>query len=297
MARTSDVSVVIPAVARPERLRALLRALEGEDVTVVANGATGEVHAVLAEFPAVAVVRLDPNRGPAAARNAGWREAASSDYIAFTDDDCLPAPGWLDALRAHAAPDTVVQGRVTPLPAERERMHAFARSVFVEEAGPFFQTANIMYPRALLERLGGFCSDYGLAGDDTDLGWRAQELGARVRFAPDALVWHAVHDVGWRGMVADAPRFGNAVGIVRRHPGLRAHFHHRWFWKPAHERLLLALLAVRFPPAALPYLLAHRREHPSWQALVRSLPAHLAVDAAELVAFARGSVRARTLLL
>ena len=114
----------------------------------------------------------------------------------------------------------------------------------------------------MLERLGGFTSAYGLAGDDTDLGWRAQEHGAQVRFAPDALVWHAVHELGWRGMVADAPRFGGAVGIVKRHPGLRAHFHHHVFWKPSHERLLLALLALRFPPAALPYLLAHRREHP-----------------------------------
>ncbi len=147
-----------------------------------------------------------------------------------------------------------MQGRVAPLPAERERLHAFARSVFVEGAGPFFETANILYPRALLERLGGFDGDYGLAGDDTDLGWRAQELGAQVRFAPDALVWHAVHDVGWRGYVKDAPRFGDAVGIVKRHPGLRAHFHHHVFWKPSHERLLLALAGRALPArgAALP---------------------------------------------
>ncbi len=46
-----------------------------QNVIVVANGATAEVHAVLADFPAVEVVRLEPNRGPAGARNAGWQAA------------------------------------------------------------------------------------------------------------------------------------------------------------------------------------------------------------------------------
>ncbi|WP_344956775.1 glycosyltransferase family 2 protein, partial [Actinomadura miaoliensis] len=32
-------------------------------------------------------------RGPAAARNAGWR-AATTEWVAFLDDDVVPAPGW-----------------------------------------------------------------------------------------------------------------------------------------------------------------------------------------------------------
>jgi hypothetical protein len=109
-------------------------------------------------------------------------------------------------------------------------------------------------------------------------------------------VWHAVHDPGWRGLVRDAPRWGSAIRLVRNHPGIRAHFHHRYFWKPSHERLLLAL-AVRRPWALLPWLLVHRHEHPSLASLARALPAHLAVDAAEVLALARGSVRERTVLL
>jgi GT2 family glycosyltransferase len=293
--RTPTVTVVLATKSRAERLRRLLSALDGEDVVVAADGATPEVLAVLGGFD-VQVVRLDPGRGPAAARNAGWR-AASGDYVAFTDDDCLPAPGWVEALRALAAPDVAVQGRVEPLPAERDRIGPFSRTLAVDGAGPFFQTANILYPRAVLERIGGFDETYLFpAGEDTDLGWRAREAGVGFRYAPDALVWHAVHEPGWLGLVRDAPRWGSAVGLVKRHPGLREHFHHRWFWKDAHERLLFALVVRRWW-AWLPWLVVHRGKHSSPASLVLALPAHLAVDAAEIAALARGSLRARTLLL
>lgn len=289
------------------RLAALLDSIEGVDeVVVVLDGATAEVGEVV-DGRDVTVVRHDAGRGPAAARNAGWR-AARGEWIAFVDDDCVAAPGWAAALRsaAGAAPGAIVQGRVEPHPAEAHRIGPFARTLRVGTAGPFFQTANILYPRSLLERLGGFDEAYPHpAGEDTDLGWRAREAGARAVFAPDATVWHAVHDMGPRALVRDARRWGSAVRIVKRHPGLRAHFHHGIFWKPAHERLLLAglgaVLAGRTRGASLllllPYLLTHRGEHPSAGALCRALPAHLAVDAAETAAMARGSVDARTLLL
>ena len=77
------------------------------------------------------------------------------------------------------------------------------------------------------------------------------------------------------------------------------------FWKVAHERLLVALagvvLARRAPAlalaAALPYVALHRREHGSLAGTALALPAHVALDGAELVAMVRGSIAARTLVL
>ena len=301
----------MPAQARPERLRALLESLaaqEGADfeVIVVADGATPAVEAVLAAPPQGLALRVERHphaRGPAAARNTGWR-AARAPLVAFTDDDCVAAPGWLAALTAVGS--DCVQGRVEPHPDERDGIGPFSRTLWVRDAGPFFQTANILYRRDLLERLGGFDEAYPFpAGEDTDLGWRAREAGAEIAFAPDALVWHAVHPLGPRALVRDARRWGTAVRIVKRHPQLRGAFHRRWFWKPSHERLLLAAaglaLAGRTRGASLaltvPWALVHRGEHPSPAALARALPAHAAVDAAEVAAMARGSVEARTLLL
>ncbi|HEX8104726.1 MAG TPA: glycosyltransferase [Solirubrobacteraceae bacterium] len=301
------VSVVVPAHGRPERLQALLRALReqgADELIVVLDGADRTLERILATerrgLP-LRVQRHPEPRGPAAARNTGWR-AARHPLIAFTDDDCEPAPGWLAALREAASPDAVVQGRVVPHPQEREKLGPFARTLVVEAAGPWFQTANIRYPRALLEQLGGFDEGYRHpAGEDTDLGWRAYEAGAPVAFAPDAVVWHAVHPLGVRGCIRGAARWASAVGVVRRHPGIRAHLPRRIFWKPSHERLVLAAagLALARPTrgaallAVLPYLLLRVGGPASWPAV----PGHLAVDAAEVAAMVRGSVKARTVVL
>jgi hypothetical protein len=49
--------------------------------------------------------------------------------------------------------------------------------------------------------------------------------------------------------------------------------------------------------AALPYLALHRLEHGSAAGTALALPAHVAVDTAEVIAMLRGSAAARTLVL
>lgn len=76
-----------------------------------------------AELPPVDGLRMRLLRrergGPGAARNDGAR-AAQGELLAFTDDDCLPDPGWLRALCAASAPGTMVGGRtVNALAANR----------------------------------------------------------------------------------------------------------------------------------------------------------------------------------
>ena len=291
-------TVVVSTRDRARSLRTLLEALGEAPVVVVADGATPEVHAVLAEFPAVRVLRHERSRGPAAGRNTGWR-AVQTEYVAFTDDDCRPETGWLAALEARAAPRTVVQGRVVP---EGPPGGPFDRTLAVDGAGPWYQTANILYPRALLEELGGFDEAFPFpAGEDTDLGWRALEAGARAVFAPDAVVRHAVHALSVRDAVRAAAKWGTTVRVVRRHPGVRAHLHHRYFFRSSHERLLAAALLARRPwlaaVALACWLAAHRHRHGSAAGLLVCGPAHLAEDVAEIAALVRGSARERTLLL
>src|SRR3990172_7747823 len=54
------------------------------------------------------------NAGPASARNTGAAQARG-EFLAFTDDDCRPAPDWLRglALRLTQSPDCVIGGRTT----------------------------------------------------------------------------------------------------------------------------------------------------------------------------------------
>ena len=312
----TEISIVVPTRNRAERLRALLASLAGQEgppfeVIVVDNASTDRTLAAVGEADAehdahIRAIHLPRPLGPAVARNRGWR-AAQGELVIFTDDDVVAQPGWLKEIAAaHARdPEAVIQGRTEPDPREIHKLAAFTRSQRASGPGPWFQTCNIAYPRALLERLGGFDESFwDAAGEDTDLGWRAVEAGTRVIYEPNALNWHAVHEPGAIGLVRATQKWRLAVRTVARHPQLRDVLHHRIFWKKSHEMLLVALVGValgRRPALACaaiaPYLALHRSQHGSYAGTVASLPAHVALDAAEIVAMVRGSVEARTLVL
>ena len=314
------VSVVVATRDRPARLAALLEALaaqkleDGEfEVVVVDDGSGPETRELLDAARAegglaLAVVRHDRPRGPGAARNAGWR-TASGALVAFTDDDCRPAPRWLRAgLTAHGRmPEAVVQGRTEPDPSERQRMGPFSRTLAVERLGPQYETCNIFYPRELLEALGGFDEDFGLrpGGEDTDLAWRAIELGRPTVFCHDALVHHAVLELGPVGALRDAFRWTETVRVFARHPDTRVILDHRIFWNVWHYLLARSLLALLLPRPLRPlrwailarhayslYGRARREGAGAWL-----LPFLVAYDLAQLIGVARGAVRHRTLVL
>lgn len=137
------VSVVVSTFQRPARLRALLDGLANQTVSrdqfevVVVDDASGDdTWEVLQDIDRSSALHLRPlrhnrNMGPAAGRNTGWR-AARSPVIAFTDDDCVPTPGWLEAgLRAMHTPGRLVVGLTTPNPAQRANVGPFSRTMEV----------------------------------------------------------------------------------------------------------------------------------------------------------------------
>lgn len=252
--------------------------------------------------PGLAVRFLDrpAPSGPAVGRNLGWR-AAAAPLVAFTDDDCRPAPGWAEALVAAAGDGAFVQGRTQPDPDEVHLLGGLARSQSITEPNEVFQTCNMAYPRELLERLGGF--DETLATDDTDLAWRARAAGAEPVWAPDALVWHAVFPRHVPQAIAETWRWRHVPALLARHPDRRHLLRYGFFWKEAHARLTLAaagaLLSRKVGPlaflAALPYAALHARAYdPTPRGLARAaldLPSLAAVDAAETVLTAAGGIR------
>jgi GT2 family glycosyltransferase len=313
-----EVSVVVPTWERPERLAAALDALQAQtlepgqfEVVVADDGASERTPEMLAARRdgrlGVRSVRL-PGRGPAAARNAGWR-AARAPLVAFTDDDCEPHPRWLEALlEAHRRnPAAIVQGVTRPIPREAELLRRpFTRTRRIEGPSPWFATCNIAYPRDLLERLGGFDELFPEAlGEDTDLGWRALEHGTSVEFAPGAVVHHAVEDLGPAGYIRHAMRGADAVYAFRRHPGLRARtLRYRAFRNPSLARLALALAGLALARLhraatvlALPYarnVLGRSMSYDTGPALV---PYLIAYDLVQAFTSVRGSIRHRTLVL
>ena len=309
------VSVVVSTRDRPERLRRLIAALRAQtlppaDVELVIAD-NGLVPAVVmpAPGPALRLLRPPAPGGPASGRNLGWR-AARAPLVAFTDDDCEPTPGWLEALLTAAAahPGAIVQGPTRPLACEGHRDGLLAHTVSIETLGPQYETCNILYPRPLLERLGGFDEGFGAqpAGEDTDLAWRALGAGARAVWAPDALVGHAVERLSPAAALRRAARWGAVVRLYRRHPAARAMLWRRCFWNVWHYLLWRSLLSLALPRSLRRLILARHLGALAGRARAAGTPVValpgaigflLAHDAVEAVAIARGAVRARTLVL
>ena len=302
------VSVVVPTHGRPAGLAAVLAGLRRQtlardafEVIVVDDGSDPPARADGADR----LIRHERPRGPAAARNSGWR-AARSPLVAFVDDDCVPVPSWLEALTAAAGGSdrAIVQGPVAPPPAQEDRITPVTHTIRLEGPSRVFESCNIAYARAVLEATGGFDESFRRAcGEDVELGARALRAGAALRWAPEARVHHEVRPLGLAGTLRQTLKWTDAVRALSKQPQLRELLTARLFWRPSHPLLLLALagLASRRPlvaaVAAAPWAAHHRRAHASVAELARWLPAHLAIDACEIATVAAGSVRYRTPML
>jgi GT2 family glycosyltransferase len=206
-----EIAVVVASHDRPLRLRWLLNALEHQTLArdrwevVVAHDSSGpDTDELLREHPLAAEgvlshVTFDPGRGSAAKRrNAGWRKSRAP-LIAFTDDDCRPPPDWLErALEAASRhPGAIVQGKTAPDPDEGcEFSGAHVQTQAIEPPTPNAQTCNIVYPRKVLEAVGGFTEqpplDAGGSVEDTDLAVRARKAGAEHVGASEVVTFHTV---------------------------------------------------------------------------------------------------------
>ena len=260
MTSAPAVSVVVATYRRPERVARLLRALEAQTYAgpwelVLVDDASPDadflaVQEAVARSPLDArVLRRETNGGPGDARQTGWR-AARAPLVAFTDDDCVPTPGWLAALVGALEGADLVQGRTVPNPEQLAGQGPFGRTLREEEEG-LYPTCNMGYRRAVLERLGGFDPQFTITCEDTDLALRARESGAVSAWAPDALVHHDVHPSDYGAYVRDKLRWHGVALVLRQHPRLRSKLTRGVFWKPSHPPALLAAAGLAVGAAGL----------------------------------------------
>ena len=318
-------SVVVATHNRAHLLGRLIAALERQEgggsfeVVVVDDASTDDTCEVVERLATTSRVPLKALRvahhsGPATARNVGWR-AASGEVIAFTDDDCVPQPGWLAALTTHVIDSDIVQGRTLPDPAQAPRLGPFSHTMLVTGEDGFYQTCNVAYRRGVLERVSGFDERYRHAyGEDVDLAWRAKDTGATSAFAADAVVHHDVTPSSLVDHVRRTKRLENVVLAVRGHPRARSYCYRRWFYQSSHPAALLALsgIAVATAPrvprpwrtagiaCVLPYLRLRTVVNPlrvRRRYRLAVTPLALVADLAEIAVLAKASVRHRTLLL
>lgn len=222
MSQPPPIAVVIPTRNRAELLAGCLAALRRQqlkhfEVVVIDDGSSDDTWRVASAGADVAL-RNPQSTGPAAARNRGIR-ATTAPFVAFTDDDCVPGPGWLQALGAalaSAPPEVVgVGGRV--LPAGEGWVAAYMtrhRILEPPDSLEYLVTANCIYRRAALLEVGGFDENVRHAGgEDPGLSLALRRAGYRFQFEPAAVVRHHYRE-GWREFVRTFYRYGKGCRVV-----------------------------------------------------------------------------------
>jgi GT2 family glycosyltransferase len=227
-------TVIVPTFERPAPLAACVGALRALDrpggsleiVIVNDGGRPPAPDTVRAADDATLVLRVvdQRNAGPASARNRGAAEARG-EFLAFTDDDCLPDRGWLTAFDAalRATPGALVGGRtVNAIPDSvfadtSQRLADFVSSYFHGGAmGRFFTSNNLAVAREAFLAAGGFDTSFPFsAGEDRELGDRWSAQGRPSVTAPDALVRHA-HRLSARGFLRQHFTYGRGAVAFRR---------------------------------------------------------------------------------
>ena len=227
-----DFSVVVPTYNRPASLKTLLEALsqqeyprEGFEVIVVDDGGDGACGPIVQEYEnRLNITHLvQENAGPGAARNLGAKQAAGQ-YLAFTDDDCIPAADWLRILSGGLAgsPDAICGGRTinrlkTNLYCEATQLlldYLYENYSPESVPGGFFTANNLAINRETFLKTGGFTAALRF-GEDREFCYRCSLQGYKFVHAPQAVVEHA-HDVSLASFLKLHFNYGNGTYQFRR---------------------------------------------------------------------------------
>ena len=272
----SELSLVISTRNRASRLPALFERLAGIttdrpwELVIVDNGSTdgtGETLRELAEaaaFPVRHVVEPEPGLGRAL--NAGVR-ASAAPIVATTDDDCYPAPDYvdrvLDLFDRHAV--GFAGGRIRLHDDSHAPVSIVDRPETVLLPSPTFPPpgliggANLAFRRTVFDNVGGFDDALGAGTpfpcEDADFCARASARGWDGGYFPEPVVHHDHRYAP--GADADAVRRGYArargayyAKTLLDLPPLRRECLKWWYWNcssvPARHVLIEVLSAARY---------------------------------------------------
>lgn len=203
-------SIVIPTFNGAARIAGCLDALveqtTGQDVEIIVvdDGSTDNTAEIVACYSGVRLVRQS-NAGPAAARNRGAIESHGA-IVLFTDDDCVPAPGWV-ATMAGAFKDTNVVGvkgvyrtrqrRLVARFVQMEYEHKYRLMSHFSQID-FIDTYSAGFRRDRFLEMNGYDTSFPVAcAEDVELSYRMSRRGWTMTFVPGAVVYHTHPETVW----------------------------------------------------------------------------------------------------
>ncbi len=229
-----ELSVVVPTYRRAILLWQCLEALVEQEfdkdryeIIVVSDGPDVYLRAMINDFvrdyddlPHIIIHYLPKKKGPAAARNAGWRMAGGR-LIVFTDDDCVPQPGWIARywnayLRQHD-PVAFTGTCIVPCPSRPTDYEKNVSQLCEAE----FITANCACSKTALQRVDGFDEAFPSAWrEDSELQFKLLESKVPVIHVPEAVVYHPIRKAGWGVSLKEQGKSRYNALLYKKHPRL-----------------------------------------------------------------------------
>lgn len=228
----SRVTFVVPVFGRPEALDRLLTSIGAGHQVIVVDDDSPDRASIMAVAAAHSArfLPLSVNVGPAAARNEGLKQV-STPFVAFVDSDIvLDRHATATLLRHFADPRVALAApRVLGLDdgngmnwIERYEEARSSLDLGIHPATVRPRSPVSWVPGAFLvarvEPIGDGFSAEMREGEDVDLVWRLAEQGWRIRFEPEARVWHEHRQTVGDWMQRKAFYGSSAHPLAQRHP-------------------------------------------------------------------------------
>ena len=196
--------MVVPTYNRPDGLVRLLASLNQQtllpsEVIVIDDSPTLESEIKVKERSSNSDLRFDMvyhrnqvRAGLGASKNQAI-DLARGEFVAFTDDDCVVDPGWLEGLTAaimSAGADVAgVGGIKQPLHVEGP-INRYYQATHNPSTRRSLDTCNCMLRKETLALVGGYDVEPPPFPEDTGLSLKLVLQGRRFEVAPNALVLH-----------------------------------------------------------------------------------------------------------
>lgn len=236
-----EISVIIPTYNSLDLLRRTLDCLEKQapnphffQTVVVDDASTDGTSEFLRSYQGdltLDTVIFQENRGRAATRNAGVRQA-KSDLLLFIDGDMeFDSNLVAEHLSKHSEDEEmIVLGKVVydrKLPYRSWQRYLETRGANKLPTGSklpgrYFLSGHVSMPRSIFDEAGGFDESFRAhGGEDLDLGMKIISHGGRIIYAPEIVMRH-LHIRKLSDVLSMSRRYGreSVPVLIDKHPEL-----------------------------------------------------------------------------
>lgn len=178
------------------------------------NSSTDRTTNILDQYKNNFKIYYQAKKGIPAAWNLGIKKSVG-EIIVFTNADCFPDKSWLkNLIKRYKSEDKSIGAIGGSLPNAKsdnilEKYLAETnpnKQFHINDPLPYLLTANVAYPRKILEKIGYF-DEYLLSGEDADMSWRIANAGYKLIYEPKAIVYFKNRNT-LRGLISQVFRDG-----------------------------------------------------------------------------------------